>query len=213
MSVARLALTAALQAVGNAQVYIGDPFTASGLSCIGAKEGPIEVEIEETFNDLTAEELTGPTVHQRTLMGQSIKITIPLILGDTALYAKISPTGAKGGGYDSPQVVTTTSVVIIPDAEVGGGLTNATGATSGWVRATGYGITGVSGSGAAPVHAIWLWRATPATPSRSFSYENGGKIIVPVTFQAMYSSTNTVDGQRVWTLGDPAAQSITTIRL
>src|SRR3954470_5821024 len=110
MSVARLALTAALQAVGNAQAYIGNPFLAGGLAPLGAKEGKINVEFEETANDLTAPELTGPMVHERTVMGIGCRITVPLIIGDTALYAKISPLGVRSGGYDSPQAVTPTSL-------------------------------------------------------------------------------------------------------
>jgi hypothetical protein len=212
MSVARLALSAALQAIGNAQAYVGTPFVAAGLSPLGAKEGPIEVEVEEENNDLTAPELTGPMVHERTVMGVGVRITIPLILGDTALYAKINPLGSRSGGHDAPQAVTPTTLVIIPDSEVGGGLTNATGATAGWVRASGYGFAAASGSGAAPVHAFWLWRAIPTTPSRSYSYENGGKIITPVTFQGMFYAANP-DGQRLYTVGDPAAQGVTTIRL
>jgi hypothetical protein len=212
MAVARLALSAALSAIGNAQAYIGNPFSAGGLAPLGAKEGPIEVEVEETANDLTAEELTGPMVHERTIMGVSVRITVPLILGDTALYAKINPLGSRSGGHDAPQAVTPTSLVIIPDKEVGGGLTNATGATSGWVRAIGYGFAAATASDAAPIHAFWLWRCIPVTPSRSYTYENGGKIVTPVTFQGMFYATNP-DGQRLYTVGDPSAQGVTTIRL
>lgn len=212
MAVARLALSAALQAIGNAQAYIGSPFVANGLSPLGAKEGAIEIEIEEEANDLTAPELTGPMVHERTIMGIGCRITIPLILGDTALYAKIDPLGSRSAGSDSPQAVTPTSLVIIPDSEVGGGLTNALGTTAGWTRAAGYGFAGASGAGAAPVHAFWLWRAIPTAPSRSYSYENGGKVITPVTFQGMFYAANPA-GQKLYTVGDPAAQGVTLIRL
>jgi hypothetical protein len=212
MSVARLALTAALQAIGNAQAYVGSPFVAGGLSPLGAKEGAIQIEVDETANDLTAPELTGPMVHERTIMGIGVRITIPLILGDTALYAKINPLGSRSAGSDSPQAVTPTTLLIAPDSEVGGGLTNATGLTAGWVRALGYGFAAASGSGAAPVHSFWLWRAIPTTPSRQYSYENGGKVITPVTFQGMFYASNP-SGQQLYTVGDPAAQGVTTIRL
>ncbi len=200
-------LTEALQAIGNAQVYIGTPFSSGGMLPLGAKEGAVGVEIEETANDLTAPELTGPTVHQRTIMGVSARITVPVILGDTTLYAKISPVGSRSGGWSSPQPVVPTSVLLIPNQEVGGGLTYSVGA---WTRTAGNGVAGATGAAAAPIHAVWLWRAVPQTPARSFSYENGGKIIVPVTFQAMFDAARPED-HKVFTVGDPAAQGISTI--
>jgi hypothetical protein len=205
-------LTEALQAIGNGQVFVGNPLIAGQMVALGAKEGAVTVEIEEQFNDLTAPELTGPTVHQRTLMGVNARVTIPVILGDTALYAKISPVGSRSGGWSSPQATVPTSVLVIPNQEVGGGLENATGLTGGWTRTAGNGVAGGSGAGVAPVHAVWLWRAVPGTPARGFSYENGGKIITPVTFQAMFDATKP-EGHKVYTVGDPTAQGITTIRI
>lgn len=212
MSINVPTLTAALQAIGNAQVFVGDPFTANGLVALGAKEGAVRVEVNEQFNDLTAPELTGPAVHERTLMGVNVRVTVPLILGDPAVYAKISPTGAKGGGSSTPQATVKTSVLVIPDQEVAGGLANATGATAGWVRTAGNGVAGATATDAAPKHAVWLWRASAETPSRSFTYENGGKMIVEVTFQTFFYAANP-EGQKVYTVGDPTAQGITTIRL
>ena len=210
MPVALPALTAALQAVGNAQVYIGDPFTAGGLSPLGAKNGAVTVDYNEEYSDLTAEQ-TGPVVHQRTLLGVGASITVPIILGDTALYAKISPTGTRSAGWSNPQAVVTTSVVLIPNAEVGGGLTYG-GATPAWTRAAGNGVAGATGAAAAPVHAIWLWRATPSRPGASFSQDDGGRVVIDVTFTAMFDAART-EGNKVFTVGDPAAQGETTIRL
>lgn len=209
------ALTAALKAIGNAQVFLGDPFTASGLIAIGAKEGEITVETTEEYSDLTAPELTGPAVHQRSVMGISARVTIPVIAGDADLYAKLSPTGEKGGGWSSPQAVVPTSVLIIPNAEVGGGLRyniEGTETVKSWKRDAGNGVAAATGAAAAPVHAIWLWRAVPERPSRSFSYENGGKQIWSVPFQAMFDGARP-EGHKIFTTGDPAAQGITTIAI
>jgi hypothetical protein len=205
------ALSAALSAIGNAHVFLGDPFTAGGLVAIGAKEGAINFEPSAKYSDLTAEQ-TGDVVHQRTVMGVSARITVPVVLGDSTLYAKISPTGTSSGGWDTPQAVVPTSLLLIPDSEVAGGLANATGATSGWVRTAGNGYAGASGAGAAPVHAVWLWRCVPELTARPFSYENGGKIVTEIPFQAMFYATSPA-GHKVWTVGDPAAQGITTIRI
>ena len=207
-------LTAALQAIGNAQVYIGDPFTADGLSPLGAKNGAVTVDYGEEYSDLTAEQ-TGPAVHQRTLLGVSASITVPVILGDAALYAKISPTGTRSAGWSNPQAVVTTSAVLIPDAEVGGGLQyRIVGAatTPSWTRLAGNGVAGATGDAAAPKHAIWLWRATPARPGASFSRDDGGRVVVDVTFTAMFDAARP-DGHKMFTVGDPAAQGVTTIRL
>jgi|GEM_PF-4632599 len=211
MAVTTPALTAALQSIGSGHVYVGTPFVADGLAPLGAKHGEVRVEITEDVSDLTAEQ-TGPAVHQRTVMGLSARVTVPIILGDTALYAKISPTGTRGGGWSVPQPVVTTSVLLIPNLEVGGGLTNATGATTGWTRAEGNGAAAASGAGAAPVHAVWLWRAVPERGGWGFSYDDGGRTIVEVTFQAMFYAANP-EGHKMFTIGDPTAQGITTIRL
>jgi hypothetical protein len=207
-------LTKALQAIGNAQVFVGDPFASGGggMVAIGAKEGEISVEVDEEYNDLTAPELTGPAVHQRTVMGVSVRITVPVIAGETDLYPITSPLGQSGGGVSYPLPVVPTSVLVIPNLEVGGGLANATGATSGWVRTAGAGAAAATEAAAAPKHAVWLWRAAPERPSRSFSYENGGKQIWNVTFQSMFDGDRP-EGHKVYTVGDPTAQGITTIRL
>lgn len=208
-------LSQALQALGNGQVFVGDPFTSGGMASIGAKEGAATVAFEETANDLTAPELTGPAVHQRTIMGVSVSITVPVILGDEALYAKINPLGSRSGGHSSPQAITTTSVLLIPNQEVGGGLRfniEGTETTPSWKRDAGNGVAAATGAAAAPKHAVWLWRAAPQTPGRSFAIESGGKIITPVTFMGMFDAARP-EGHKMYTTGDPAAQGIATIRI
>jgi hypothetical protein len=206
-------LTAALQAIGNAHVYTGNALVAASLNPLGTKEGPIEVSFDETINMLTAPEQTGPAVHQATQMGVSLTATIPLILGDPLLYPLITPTGVFEGGYSVPQAIVPTTVLISPDAEVGGGLTNATGLTAGWVRAAGNGYSSASAAAAAPINSIWIWRAFIRRPARiSYQVDNGGKVIAPVIVQAMFDASKP-EGQRIFTVGDPSAKGVTTIRL
>jgi hypothetical protein len=212
MSLAPLALTAALQNIGNAKLAIGDPFTASGMAILGAKEGEIKVDLTAEYSDLTAKELTGPAVHQRTVMGVGARVTIPIIMGDTALYAKISPTGTSGGGWSNPQAIVPTSILVIPDSEIAGGIANATGLAAGWVVTTGNGYTGGSGAGYAPVHAFWGWRAVPELSGWGYTYENGGKIIREVVFQLLFDASRP-EGHKLWTIGDPTAQGISTLRI
>lgn len=205
-------LTQALQSIGNAQVFVGDPFTVNGLKAIGAKEGDITVEINEEYNDLTAPELTGPAVHQRLVMGVNARITVPVIAGAADLYPITSPLGERGGGRSYPTPVVPTSVLVIPNLEVGGGLANATGLTTAWDRQAGAGAAAATGAAAAPVHAVWLWRATPERPNRTFSVADGGKQIWEVRFQAMFDAARP-ETQKQFTVGDPTAQGITTIRI
>ena len=202
-------LTQALQAIGNAKLMVGDAMTVAGLAALGQKEGEMSFAINEVYNDLTATEQTGPAVHQRTLMGVSVTITIPIILGDPLLYATISPTGTQGGGWSNPQNVVTTSVLLIPDQELAGGL--AYDGTA-WTRTAGNGHAGASGAAAAPKHAIWLWRASPTREGWGFTYENGGKLITNVVYTSFFDAARP-EGHKVYTIGDPVAQGIATVRL
>jgi hypothetical protein len=206
-------LAAALQAIGNAHIYIGSALVAGSLNPLGTKEGAIEVAFDETINELTAPEQTGPTPHQATQMGVGITITVPLIIGDPTLYAQITPTGVFEGGYSIPQAIVPTTILLAPDAEVGGGLTNATGLTAGWTRAAGNGYSSASGAGAAPINSIWIWRAFIRRPARiPFDVANGGKSIAPITIRGMFDATKP-EGQKIFTVGDPSAKGVTTIRL
>jgi hypothetical protein len=134
-----------IRSFGQAYVYTGNPFSTGGLTALGATEGEIQVEETFKYNDLTAPEWTGDTIHTRMLDGVNVKVTIPLIFGDPTVYTKISPDGSKSGGFASPQAVVTTSVVIMPFSDIPSTLS----------------YNGSSWSPAAPVHAVWLWRAVP----------------------------------------------------
>jgi hypothetical protein len=206
-------LSEAIAAIGVAEVFIGDPMTDDGMISLGATEGTIEFTPTQAMNPLTAPELTGNVPHQAVATLDQVMIKCSVILGDPDLYAKISPWGAKGGGHSNPQKVAETSVLLIPRGEVGGGLDWDAGAgTPQWVRTAGNGVAAATGAQAAPVNAVWLWRAYPMFEALPFQYGNGGKILVPVTFTAMFDATKP-EGHKVYTIGDPRALTPTPVNV
>ena len=200
-------LTDALKAIGVAQVFIGDPLlvpgTAGALAVIGATEGPINFNPAFEYNPLTAPEITGGVNHQSTTTLGNVTISVPVILGDPTLYAKITPTKTVGGGFSFPQKVQETSCLIIPLAELGGGLAYNVSGTQ-WARTAGNGVAAATGAGAAPQAAIWLWRCYISHGELPYSYTNGGKVIATLTITGMYDATKP-EGHKVYTIGDPYA--------
>jgi len=212
MALTPFQLQDALRAVGVARVFVGDPFTVDGMEALGASEGEIEVNIPEELNRLTAPELTGGITHQATVTLGEVTIVVPLIMGDPALWAKVSAYGSgAGGGHSIPQNVVTTSVAFVPLSELGGGL-SYDGTT--WTRAAGNGVAAATGEPAEPRNAIWLWRAVPSNPGFRSRYEDGGKVIQPVTFTAMWAQAEGIpEGHKVYTRGNPVAHGVTAFRL
>lgn len=206
-------LSAALQAIGNAHVYVGSLITANSMTALGQKEGQIQVQNDQVYNQLTAPEITGPMVHDETLDGENLVITVPLIVpADGSLWEDTSPTGNAGGGYSFPQVPTDTMVAIIPDKEVGGGL-KYDAVTPEWVRLAGNGVAAANGADATPKNALWIWRARISRGAANFDRANGGKMIVPVTIQAKYCQESTAgndlpEGHHLYTWGDPVAAGV-----
>lgn len=210
--ISRYTLAQALKSVGNAEAFIGDPFTANGMVSIGAMEGRSRLRAPQTINKLTSEELTGGTVHQATVTDGEATITLPLITdGDlAALMAKINPKGLAGGGSSSPTDVFTTSLLLIPRKEIGGGLSwNAAlnAGAGGWDRLAFKNVPAAQSAAAAPKGAVWFWRAYPVFDEVPYVYENGGKQIVEITYTAMWyegaQAANIPDDYKVWIAGDP----------
>ena len=207
MSILRPSLAEAVRALGRAIVYAGDATSAGGLTVIGAIEGEVQAEEMETYNDLVLPELTGETIHERDILQGGARVTVPLIMGKqttgsggsdsgAAVYAKISSDGVgAGGGYSTQQPVVTTTLLMIPEAEVpaSGGLAFSVGA---WTPNT------------PPVHAVWLWRAVPEVSGMSLQHGEGGKVIREVPFLTLYDQAKP-EGHKLWTRGDPNAFSIT----
>lgn len=183
-----------IRALGQAYVYVGSATVSSGLAALGATEGEIQIEETFKFNDLTAPEWTGDTPHDRKIDGQHIKITVPLIFGDPSVYSKIYPDGTKGGGYSKPQAVIPTTLVIMPFSDIPSSLS----------------YNGTVWAPAAPVHAVWMWKAVPTPGRYGFKHDNGGKVIREIVFEAMFDDTKP-EGQKIYTIGDPVTQGVTGI--
>ena len=129
-------LQQALRNVGNAEVFVGSAF-AGGMASLGALDGPVGVDIGYSSNDLTAKWLTGNVPHQRSVSVDHARIKMPLIMGDPTLWAKINPVGTKGGGWQRQMPVQEMTVLVIPRAELGGGLSAVNGV---WTRVGGNGV-------------------------------------------------------------------------
>jgi hypothetical protein len=196
-------LAAALEAIGNAHVYKGSFITANSVVPVGQKLGRIDTRYAANWNQLRAEEFTGPMVHDEQMQGEDLSLTIPITVpADGTFWAANSPSGTRGIGHSTPQTPVDTSVVIIPDKEVGGGLKYAAGT---WTRLAGNGISGGTGAGVAPKNALWIWRARLSYGEASFDQANGGLMVVPVTVQAKYANLpGLADGYKLATWGDPS---------
>lgn len=192
------ALTQALQAIGDAEVLVGNPLVVAGMAPLGLIEGDITLETGYNINRLTTER-TGDVAHQAQLTPGQVALTFSIALGDTALWAKITGTGAKGMGASAPVSVQETSALLIPKKELGTGLA--------------YNGTAYSGTpGVAPVNAIWLWRCFVTHGPIGYRYGEGGKALADVRIEAMWDATKP-EGQKVYTVGDPIAQAIPLVRL
>lgn len=207
MALSPFSLAQAIAAIGVAEVFVGDPLTTAGLTSLGAVEGTITFNAPENLNELTAPELTGEVAHQAVVTPGKVTVTVPLILSSATQLLKISPRGKASNGNSVPQVIVPTSVVIMPRSELGGGLSNV---TTTYTRVAGNGVAGATGAAAAPVYTIWIWRAVPTFPSLPFQFSNGGKVIVEVTFTAMFDGAKPED-HKIYTIGDPRAATPTAI--
>jgi hypothetical protein len=199
MPIQKYSFTQALQALGVAEIFTGDAFTADGMESLGAIEGAIREQITWRKNALTAPEHTGGLEHQATMVPESVQFVAPVILGDPDLIAKISPTGSGDGAEDSPTPVVTTSVLLIPRAEIpDAGIS--------------YDGTSYTPAGYTPQNWLFFPRAYLMHGEIPRPYDNGGKAIVDVTVTAMYYAAGPA-GKRAWVRGDPVTAGYSTFRL
>lgn len=211
--IAASALTAALKAMGPAAILAGDPMTNSGMIHVGEFEGDRTFDVEFTENKLTLPERTGGVPHDATVNvnAASIKGSFVLNSRTTSVWPTISPHGVRGGGSKGFNAVVPTTVLLIPYSELGGSLDwDSAGAPAQWVRTAGNGAPAAAGAAAAPVNAVWLWKAYPVFTSVPYNFNEGGKVLVDVTFVAMLDMTKP-DGHMVYTLGDPRTLAPTPI--
>jgi hypothetical protein len=197
------ALTQLLTRLGPAEIFIGDPMTASGLISLGTLEGERRFDPDWATEALTLPEQTGAIPHDVRVAVNGAKVTGTLVLNNqgAAIWPKISPLGTTGGGGAQFKSVTPTGLLLIPHSELGGGLSNVAAA---WTRLAGNGIAAGSGVAAAPAHSVWLWRCYPSYASVPYKFGDAGKTAVDVTFQAMLDVTKP-DGYMVFDIGDPRA--------
>jgi hypothetical protein len=57
------------------------------------------------------------------------------------------------------------------------------------------------------VNSFWIWKARPSKDEVSFGYDDGGRMVVPVTFTSHFYAANP-EGHKVYTIGDPRAFAI-----
>lgn len=194
MSVAGIPnLEAFLLAMGKGYVFVGDLETAGGLEALGATEGDINVEMNDTYNDLQFPEYTGDAIHERRVLGQNPVVTIPLIIGNPDLWAVVSPTGLKGGGYTDQQPPTETSLVIFSEDDLRDGVAYDN-ATSTWTPAAN-----------TVEQSFFAWRGHFTQPGLTYRSPDGGKVIQEVNFQVMQGPVHIVDGYKLYALGGTAA--------
>lgn len=199
-----LTLADALKALGKAVPLIGDWTTANGMTALGETEGPITETGGWNVNALTANEHTGGLAHQATVTPGAIAVTIPVILGDPDLYAKIMPTGSASGPADNPTPPVETGLWLVPLA-----VFPATGGIG--YDGTAWTPTGIEND---PLfqNSVLFGRGFFTPGDIAHPFENGGKSIVTVTFTPMYDGRLPA-GKRGWVRGDPVAEGVITFRV
>lgn len=188
-------LEAALEDLGTAWVLVGDPFTASGLTVLGLTPGDITPAMNPEFVSRIYEEYSSQPVDVK-LKGFAPTVDIPLIWGDPAIYAKISPTGSAAGGHTSPQPLVYTSLVLVPDSEF----------QDAWAH-TGNAWTYPEEG---PKHAVWFPKGyfSGAFPTfGSLNTENKNRA-GSVTFTGVLGGPEWPEGTKSFVIGDPAAKGV-----
>jgi hypothetical protein len=205
MSLAPVTLSSALAALGKAVPAIGDWTTPGGLQPLGATEGPItEIGLGgANINKLTAVEHTGGLAHQATITPGDISVSIPLIIGDSTLWSKITPYGSGDGPPDNPAPPTETGLWLVPLACFSGGAISYNGTV--WAPA------GIENTDLFK-NSILFGRGFFTHADVPHPFDNGGKAIVTVTYTPMYDA-RLPSGKRGWVRGNPVAKGVSTFRV
>lgn len=207
MPITKPLLTTAIRRMGPAEVFLGNPLTAGGMVSIGTLEGERRGEIEYTENKLTMPEHSGEIAHDVISAVSAARIIGTLVLNGlgATIWAKINPLGSNAGGSSYHKRSSTTSVLLIPHSELGASLQYDNGVDARWERTEDDG-SATNGAAAAPVHALWLWKAYVKHGSIPYGFEDGGKSRVDFTFEGMFDDTK-AEGNKVFLIGDPRAFS------
>jgi hypothetical protein len=201
------ALTTAIRRMGPAELFIGNPLVVSSMLSLGKLEGERRGEIEYSDNALTMPEHTAGVAHDvLTQVNKATVVgTIVLNAEGATIWPKINPLGSNAGGSSYFKRAQTTGVLLIPRSELGSSLRYDT-LNARWERTEEDGSTIVTGAAAAPVHALWLWKARVKHGNVPYSFADGGRSLVDVTFEAMFDDTKP-EGAKVFLIGDPRAFS------
>jgi hypothetical protein len=200
-------LAAALTAVGDAEVFSGDPWTSGGMTSLGAKEGDVSDTAGSGWleNILTAIEHTGDTPHQVRVTAGRAEFTIGIIAGQTGLLARISPTGSEDGPPERSTKVTETGVFLAPRALFD---TAPAGITYNGTVWTPSGID----TDPSMANCLFFPRAYFKPGAMPRPYGSGGKGVIPVTVTGMYYGAGPT-GKRTWCRGNPVTKGYTLFRL
>lgn len=200
-----LSLEAALEDLGVCWVLTGDPHTDGGLAVLGLTPGDVTPEMNPEFVERVYEEYSSQPLETK-LKGYAPTVDVPLIWGDPAVYAKVSPLASATGGHTAPQPIVTTSLILVPDSEF----------QSDW----NYDPTANTGAGAwvypvgGPSHAVWFPKGffEGAFPTfGSLNTENKNRV-GSITFRGMLQdSADWPEGTKSYVIGDPVAAGVTNI--
>jgi hypothetical protein len=192
-------LAQAIQSIGPGRVFMGDPTTIGGMLPIPT-QGEIAATMPQNMNPLTAPELTGDVPHDAWITPGQPTVTVPAIYGGEDTLARFSATGSAGDGFTSPKKPVYTSLAIFPLSELSTDDPPSIG------------FDGTDWTPGAPVHALWFWKCVPIRPDFRLAWDDGGKIILPVTFNVFYDATKPV-GIRIFAQGDPFDQGFATLKI
>ena len=180
----------------------------ANLTQLGFTEGEVSVEFNESFNALTLPEYTGDAPHagRRFVQGEAPVVTVPTLLADPALRAKMSPTGSASGGRRRQQPVVSRTLVLIPE-ELFLDLSDPEAQDVVSLVPTGSGWT----LGGEPLtteqerqlgQSVWFWSGSWTKPPMTYRHEDGGKDVTEGEFTVEYQVL-APNGHRLYTIGDP----------
>jgi hypothetical protein len=192
----RYAITATTLPFGRCEVFYGALTPAGSMLPLGLVEGDVVAAITHKINTLTYPEHTGDAPIREDVQTDGVTVTLPILITDAALMAKLSPTGAVDFGGDNFKPTVPKTLLIISQSEVD--------------PTTGIAYSGTVWTPAAPKNAIWLWKAVPMLDRLVWGFTDNGRRFVEVPFHAQFDPTKP-DKLKLACFGDPAAQGVTGI--